>query len=161
MGAVDDGSARHGAKGVRAAAEVENADAVHRGAGVDAGEQLGLELWAREYDLPPRWDGLIAEWGDWDDTGRMFICPAPKNASRCAQCGSFRPALICTGRLWTDPKTAPRAIGRARMRGGRHLVGLISALRCPDCEHDTVTDPNGQEWDLDETDYTAAGSVAP
>lgn len=135
--------------------------AVDRSAGVSAGEQLGLELWAREHDLPPRWDGLIAEWGDWDDTGRVFICPPPRKAPRCGRCGSVRPALICVGRLWTDPAAGPAAIGRARMRGGRHLVGSVSALRCPDCGHDTVTDPSGQEWDLDETDYTAAGSVQP
>lgn len=60
--------------------------------------------------------------------------------------------------MWTDPATAPPAIGRARMQHGRHLVGMMSALRCPDCEHDIVRDSNGQEWDLDETDYTAEGS---
>lgn len=124
----------------------------------EAGEQLGLELWAREHDLPPRWDGLLVEWGDWDDTGRMFICPPPKRPSRCGQCGSTRPRLICTGRVWTDPATSPPAIGRARMRRGRHLVGMMSAFRCPDCEHDSVLDSNGQEWDLDETDYTDDGS---
>lgn len=44
------------------------------------------------------------------------------------------------------------------MRHGRHLVGMMSAFRCPDCEHDTVLDPSGQEWDLDPTDYTDEGS---
>ena len=48
----------------------------------EAGQQLGLDLWAREHDLPPRWDGLLVEWGDWDDIGRMFICPPPKRPHR-------------------------------------------------------------------------------
>ncbi|MEW2484176.1 hypothetical protein AB0876_31785 [Mycobacterium sp. NPDC049093] len=124
----------------------------------DAGEQLGFELWPREHDLPPRWDGLPVQWGEWDDTGRMFICPPPKKPSRCDKCGSTRSRLFCTGRIWTDPSTAPRAIGRARLQRGRQLVGLISAFRCPECRHDTVRDLNGQEWDLDETDYGDEGS---
>lgn len=123
-----------------------------------AGEQLGFELWPREHDLPPRWDGLPVQWGDWDDTGRMFICPPPKKPSQCDKCESTRTRLFCTGRIWTDPATAPRAIGRARLQRGRQLVGLISAFRCPECRHDTVRDPNGQEWDLDETDYGDEGS---
>lgn len=123
-----------------------------------APEQLGLQLWDREHDLPPRWDGLPVEWDEWEDTGGMFICPPPKHPARCGKCGSTRPRRICTGRLWTDPATAPPAIGRARMRRGRHLVGMMSASRCPDCQHDTVRDPQGQEWDLDSTDYTDEGS---
>lgn len=122
------------------------------------GDQLGLELWPREHDLPPRWDGLSVEWGDWEDTGRMFICPPPKKPARCGKCGSTRARLICTGRVWTDSSTAVRAIGRARLQGGRHLVGLMSAFRCPDCEHDTAIDCNGKGWDLDETDYSDEGS---
>lgn len=120
-------------------------------------DQLGLELWPREHDLPPRWDGLPVEWGAWDDTGRAFMCPPPK-PQRCTQCGSERPRLINVGRLWTDPATAPPAIGRTRLRQGRHLVGVISAFRCPDCGHDSVLDHLGGDWDLDETDYTDDGS---
>lgn len=121
-------------------------------------EQLDFELWPREHDLPARWDGLPVQWGEWEDTDDMFICPPPAHPTRCGKCGSARPRWICTGCLWTDPSTAPPAIGRARMRHGRHLVGMMSAFRCPDCEHDTVLDPNGQEWDLDPTDYTDEGS---
>lgn len=120
-------------------------------------DQLGLELWPREHDLPPRWDGLPVEWGCWDDTGRAFMCPPPK-PQRCARCGSEHPRLINVGRLWTDPATAPPAIGPTRLRRGRHLVGVISAFRCPDCGHDSVLDHLGNEWDLDETDYTDDGS---
>lgn len=58
----------------------------------------------------------------------------------------------------TTQATAPIAIGRARLHGGRHLVGLITAFRCPTCRHDTVLDPDGQQWNLDDTDYTDDGS---
>lgn len=122
------------------------------------GEQASLDLWPREYDLPPAWDDLPVEWGAWEDTATVFICPPPRRPERCGQCGGTGPPTINTGRVWTNPATAPAAIGRARMKSGRHLVGTIAAFRCVDCGHDTVLDPNGQMWDLDETDYTADGS---
>lgn len=118
----------------------------------------GQGPWAREYDLPPRWDGLPVEWGPWWDSAAMVVCPPPRHPPRCDRCGSTRPRLISTGRVWTDPTTAPPAIGKARLRGGRHLVVLMSAIRCPDCRHDTVLETSGREWDLDETDYTHDGS---
>lgn len=122
------------------------------------GQQASLDLWPREHDLPPRWDGLPVQWGDWSDTAGMFICPPPRRPERCAHCGTTAAALINTGRIFTDEASAPTAIGRARLNGGRHLVGLISAFRCPCCERDRVLDPTGQEWDLDDTDYTDDGS---
>ena len=121
-------------------------------------QQSALDLWPREHDLPPRWDGLPVQWSDWTDTADIIICPPPRQPERCTRCGSAAAALINTGRLWTDQATAPPAIGRARLRGGRHLVGLITAFRCPTCRHDTVLDPDGQQWDLDDTDYTDDGS---
>lgn len=118
---------------------------------------MTFDLWAREHDLPPRWDGLPVVWGAWDDTGRVFVCPPPKPES-CDRCGSARPRLFNVGRIWTDPETAPAAIGLARLRRGRHLIGIISAFRCPACGHDSVLDHENRNWDLDETDYTDDGS---
>lgn len=122
------------------------------------GQQASLDLWPRQHDLPPRWDGLPVQWGAWTDTAGMFLCPPPRHPERCARCGTTAAALINTGRIFTDQASAPPAIGRARLKGGRHLVGLISAFRCPRCEHDRVLDPAGQEWELDATDYTDDGS---
>ncbi|EHB48788.1 hypothetical protein MycrhDRAFT_5629 [Mycolicibacterium rhodesiae JS60] len=121
-------------------------------------DNLELELWPRQHDLPPRWDGLPVEWGDWSDTADIFICPPPPR-KKCEHCGSQRDSLMCLGRVWTDPATAPRAIGRARLQRGKHLVANLSAFRCPDCEHDYVLDVvNNEAWDLDPTDYTNDGS---
>ena len=121
-------------------------------------DQPGLELWPREHDLPPRWDGLPVEWGAWIDSAPIIMCPPPKRPSRCGRCRSERPVLVCTGRLFSDPATAPPAIGQARLSRDRHLVGVMAAFRCTDCQHDTVRDPDGQYWDLDDTDYRDAGS---
>ena len=122
------------------------------------GEQLTMPLWPRQHDLPPRWDGLPVEWGEWSSTEGMFICPPPRDT--CGRCGTVQPPRIALGRIWTDPQTAPAAIGRARLQRGRHLVAILSAFRCVVCEHDHVLDGDGQAWDLDETDYTDAGSWA-
>ena len=121
-------------------------------------DQTQLEdLWPREHDLPPRWDGLPVQWDDWSDTAGMIICPPPRRPERCDHCGTAVASLINIGRIWTDEARAPPAIGRARLRGNRHLVGLITAFRCPACRHDRVLDPDGQQWDLD-TDCTEDGS---
>jgi hypothetical protein len=122
------------------------------------GHQVRLDLWPREHDLPPRWDGLTLEWGDWSDTADVIICPPPRHPERCDHCGTTAACLTNIGRIWTDETSAPAAIGRARLRGDRHLVGLITAFRCPGCRHDSVVDPDGQQWDLDDTDYTDDGS---
>lgn len=124
---------------------------------MDKPDQISLELWPRDHDLPPRWDGLPVDWGEWDDSGRGFVCPPPRPQC-CDRCGSPRPRLFNVGRIWTDPGTAPPAIGVARLRRGRHLVGVIAAFRCPDCEHDSVLDHHEKSWDLDDTDYTDKGS---
>lgn len=118
-----------------------------------------LDLWPRTHDLPPRWDGLPVQWGAWSSTGEVFMCPPRRVRSEsCDRCGSTDARMINVGRVWTDPDTAPPAIGRARLRRGRHPVGVLSAFRCPGCGHDSVLDPNGQLWDLDDTDYTDDGS---
>lgn len=117
---------------------------------------MELELWPRQHDLPPRWDGLPVEWGKWSDTAEIFICPPPKQ-QRCTHCGSLTAPLMNLGRVWTEPATEPPAIGRERRQHGRQLASILSVFRCPDCKKDHVL--NGDErWELDSTDYTDAGS---
>lgn len=117
-------------------------------------DQTVLPLWPRQHDLPPRWDGMPVEWGNWTDTDDIFICPPPK-PEKCEHCRSTRPPLMNLGRIWTDPATTP-AIG-----GGRQIVANLAALRCPDCRRDHVlllAHGEWQAWNLDETDYTDDGS---
>lgn len=125
------------------------------------GIQESFDLWPRTHDLPPRWDGLQVQWEGWRDIGAIFICPPPKRPERCPFCASDQAPRINFGRIWTDPATAPAAIGKARLHNGRHLVGTLTAFRCPDCNRDRVLDSigsSGKWWDLDETDYTDDGS---
>ena len=118
---------------------------------------MELDLWPRQHDLPPRWDGLPVEWGSWSDTADIIICPPPRRP-RCVRCGSHQDPHMNLGRVWTEPGMV-RAIRRAQLSNGRHLVAHLAAFRCPDCEHDHVIDlVNDQAWDLDPTDYTDDGS---
>lgn len=123
-------------------------------------DQIPLSLWERECDLPVRWDGMPVTWGEWASVAPMFICGrgAARDAMRCSRCGSGADSQLCVGRIWTDPKSAPPPVGLGRLNRGRHLVGVITAFRCPECGHDAVLDPSGKLWDLDDTDYTADGS---
>lgn len=125
-------------------------------------EQTMLPLWPaepREHDLPPLWDSYPVEWGEWRDTGTVFMCPPPRSREKCEHCGSTESQAINIGRIWSNPESAPPAIGRARLqRHQRHVVEVLSVFRCPDCEHDVVLDGDGTPWDLDPTDYTSNGS---
>lgn len=108
----------------------------------------------RLHDLPPRWDGLPVQWADWTDAAAM-------SPERCTYCGGTTAAAINTGHIWTDESSASPATGEARLRDGRRFVGLLTAFRCPQCEHDHVLDSiTGKRWDLDDTDYTDEGSWA-
>lgn len=121
-------------------------------------EQTALPLWPRDYDLPPLWDGLPVEWGEWRDTADIFICPPPPKRPKCERCGSRRDPRMSLGRVFTE-LVMVKSTRKSRLANGKHLVAHLSALRCPDCEHDYVFDfTNDQAWDLDPSDYTADGS---
>lgn len=109
-------------------------------------DQVELELWPRHHDLPPRWDGLPVTWGDWKDAGTVFICPPPKKADSCSRCGSTAPHRMACGRIQAEPAT------------DLSVIGIITAFRCKDCDHDHVLDHAGNQWDLDPSDYTDEGS---
>ncbi|MCX2931372.1 hypothetical protein ORI20_13895 [Mycobacterium sp. CVI_P3] len=106
-------------------------------------DQESLQLWPRDHDLPPRWDGLPVEWGEWTDLATVFICPPPRRPERCGKCKSERPSLMNVGRV---------------SGAGRQFIGRLTVFRCPDCRHDSVRDHHDRMWDLDPTDYTDDGS---
>lgn len=116
---------------------------------------------AREHDLPPKWDGHPVEWDGWQQQGQVFICPPPKDRGVCGQCGSLAPRLHNRGvrRIAYDANVVQ--VGEAKLQP-RETRASLSALRCPDCRHDTVVDLWVDEvWDLDITDYGNQGSDAP
>lgn len=117
----------------------------------------------REHDLPPRWDGFPVEWQGWENLPEVMMCPPPREAYRCPSCRSTSSRPVNRGLVHTDPNdTSIVAIGRARMRGGKHLITNLFAHRCPDCQLDMVMDGLGtdaQWWELDETDYLDSGSI--
>jgi hypothetical protein len=49
---------------------------------------LTIAFERRRHDLPPRWDGRIVKWSEWD-TSPTFVCGprGPVRASRCEGCG--------------------------------------------------------------------------
>lgn len=97
---------------------------------------------AREYDLPPLWDGVPVEWGEWRRYDTTLVLHADVEDLACDQCGALGESDLAFGK-----------------RG--HLVNLL-AHRCRHCGHDVVEDRLADEWwDLDPTDYGMVGSMAP
>lgn len=142
-------------------------------------QQMRLTLWARN-DLPPKWDGRVVEWSEWDSSP-IFVC-GPNGAvkrSPCEGCGSTRSQATSTGTVYPlasetyeveQPRVKTTRSGREYIAGttvatmrARPTVQL-HASRCPDCGLDTVVDSTSepeQVWTLDESDYGDAGSVHP
>lgn len=130
----------------------------------------------RPHDLPPRWDGRVVVWDDWDrfeEKVVVFICPPPKASSRvCQACGSFAPRLMARGRVAVSARaTLDELLDEDRKRSRlpvalRHKIPAVAlyeltAFRCPDCLFDQVVDGTRTVWDLDETDYLDSGSLPP
>lgn len=123
------------------------------------GQQLGIDLWPRTHDLPPRWDGLPVQWSQWSTTDGIRLCGrASRSEDRCSRCSSTAAPRINLGRVWADPASAEPAIGPTRSPQDRRPAYMITAFRCPACQHDWVLDGNADTWDLDPTDYTDRGS---
>lgn len=101
---------------------------------------------AREYDLPPRWDGDPVEWAEWAPAPHVFICDRSRRKptfNQCAACKSAQPRAMAIGVI-------PRTLNR------------LTAFRCPDCGQDTIIDLDGDDaWVLDFTDYGPEGSTPP
>lgn len=123
----------------------------------------------REFDLPPFWDGLAVVWDGWHLPPHAFVCPSPQRDC-CAGCGSGAQPRHKRGRVAVSAIVTHQMIAdadanrdrlptsmkhKAKCRASYRLV----ALRCPDCGHDAVIDLEGDEWELDPTDYGPEGSA--
>lgn len=114
-----------------------------------------------EHDLPPKWDGHLVEWAGWRQEAHTFICPPSKDLGACGQCGALAPRLHNLGIRHSAYDDNVLRVGKGRLQP-RELRAALSALRCPNCHHDTVVDLWADEvWDLDITDYGDQGSHAP
>ena len=132
----------------------------------------------RRHDLPPRWDGRIVKWSEWD-TSPTFVCGprGPVRVSRCEGCGSTASRATSRGTvcpLAGDTYESERPVVK-RTRSGReyqagvqivtanwrHPVTSLVAFRCPRCGLDEVYDLDTEEcWTLDGSDYGDEGSTA-
>jgi hypothetical protein len=111
---------------------------------------VDLLVLAREFDLPPRWDGGPVEWGPWEPEIHVFICPAPSDMGACDQCGSLEPRITARGIVTPLPGVE------------REHPQQLRVTRCPDCKHDRVVDHDTFDvFDLDPSDYTESGSWPP
>ncbi|MEE6280162.1 hypothetical protein [Georgenia sp. MJ170] len=124
----------------------------------------------REYDLPPKWDGLlVVEWTPWAAPEPVFICPPPTRRECCPGCGSAYPRVHARGMVANDARTTAedwaydrenrRKLGPLAYKRPRIATWRLYAFRCQDCRHDEVWDTHTDEWwELDHTDYGAGGS---
>ena len=140
---------------------------------------LTIAFEGRRHDLPPRWDGRIVEWSEWD-TSPTFVC-GPRGsvrASRCEGCGSTASNATSRGTVYPldgemrethEPRVKRTRSGRGYVAGTVTVVRRVRpgvrlfASRCPDCGLDTVVDYTSepeQVWTLDESDYGDEGSTA-
>lgn len=110
---------------------------------------LARALAARLHDLPPSWDGVRIEWGEWSTAQTSMRFHTPPRDLACKQCGQVdQEPHIARGRRVDD--TVVRLPG----------TGLLFAFRCPGCGHDEVHDQADDTcWDLDPSDYTETGST--
>ena len=124
---------------------------------------------ARDFDLPPMWDGDRIVWEGWQadppSTLDYHLKPEP-----CPACGLFEPHTVNLGVIWSKPRVRPfrrartyaeAALNSAADRKGTP-IGWLFAYRCTGCRFDQVYECNTKQmWDLDESDYHAFGSHDP
>lgn len=125
----------------------------------------------RVHDLPPYWDGHAVLWEGWQVEPPVFLCPPPRPV-RCEGCGSRAPSVTNRGlvAVWpslTHDDLLEEEDNRRRLGSAAHMRKprarwRLRALRCPDCQLDTVWDIETDEWwTLDHTDYGDEGSARP
>lgn len=125
----------------------------------------------REHDLPPKWDGRDVTWRGWSSpspTTADFHAPPEDRA--CTECGAIDHLETNLGTVAALPGDTETVEQIRRTRSGREYirtverpartVATLMALRCQHCEHDDVVDmTTNTVWELNSTDYTAAGST--
>ena len=132
----------------------------------------------RRHDLPPRWDGRIVHWSEWDTSPTLMCGPrGPVRASRCEGCGSTASNATSRGTVYPlagdtyeseQPIVKRTRSGREYQAGvqvvtanWRHPVTSLVAFRCLGCGLDEVVDMGtGECWTLDDLDYGDEGSTA-
>jgi len=104
----------------------------------------------RRHDLPPLWDGRVVQWSAWDDYALgSLVFHVPADHWACTGCGWIRD---------TELRNVGTLMPEVGVTDPYPLVRLL-VRRCPGCHLDQVTDIiSGEVWDLDEHDYTDAGS---
>lgn len=126
----------------------------------------------REHDLPPKWDGRDVTWRGWaspSPTTADFHTPVEARA--CTECGAIDHLETNRGDVAALPGETETVTITKMTRSGREygkdveqpatIDRALMALRCQHCNHDIVLDlTTNESWDLDSTDYTAAGSTA-
>lgn len=125
---------------------------------------------SRRHDLPPRWDGLAVTWGEWHETRSSVRFHIPLDQQACIACGLLDEPLVAVGTIHPTPGEMVETTRARRLPSGRtydrrvrvparpHL--RLLAFRCLGCRADRVFDEHSHElWDLDESDYTDAGST--
>jgi hypothetical protein len=130
-----------------------------------------LLVLAREFDLPPKWDGLlVVKWTPWEAQTPAFICPPPKTRPCCPGCGSPEPSVVCRGMValrpdltreqWEYEEENRARLGKLAHKRKNVALWRLHAFRCQDCRLDSVCDTDTDEWwDLDHTDYGPEGST--
>ena len=107
---------------------------------------------ARPHDLPPMWDGHTVEWRGWHEMPAVHLCGRGASAMQrevCTACGSVEPTVRNVGTYYVRNQSRGTTDGRR-----------LTAIRCPDCRHDSVRDYDGVWWDLGPEDYDDEGSRA-
>lgn len=124
----------------------------------------------RKFDLPPKWDGLIVDWGHWSETRTTLALHMKPEDLACRECGSVDESMVCHGRRRPEPGTVEKVPVPKRTRSGKPYTRMeehparavmdLAVFRCRHCEVDHVWDMRTDEWwKLEPEDYTAEGST--
>lgn len=129
---------------------------------------MTLQLVSSRHDLPPFWDGVPVEWGEWSDIRSSIILHVPADHMACDKCGAIDESLIAWGLRSASEATVATTKTKTTKSGRKYSIVCdvpawpirdIYAARCRHCGHDRVTDMRTDEvWDLDESDYAPEGS---